>query len=416
MRTFLLVFVWLAALGLGAVTASANFQYGLLVGHGHERWVYAFGGTFLDVVKTFLPIIMATFLHKSLGAGTFARQAFGWTIWALAVVWSVTCALGLYALTKDARVGDTLAVQAEYKQLTADKTRYEGELTALAKPESGISPTTRTAEVIDAEIAGMERDRLWDRTARCTDATATASRDFCAKHDGLVAERRAARPAAEIRADLDAAGKRYRDETERLQGLIRGLDQKLAGINLADVFKKADPATEALSKLLGWEPETLKARLAFLLAILFECGGLLPWIATGGHGFRHAAAPRDDHGSATALPGEPLKAKRKTAEQVEIEPIDLPEIDSIVATWAKTAVVRRKGSFVPAAEMGDTFDQWCRVNKHPEMSRTAFGKEMTRLGFERTKRGGKQRYADVALIPVARDLKIVAGNERAGAV
>lgn len=411
MRTFLLIFAWCAALGLGAVTATANFQYGMLVGHGQERWVYAIGGTVLDVVKTALPIMMGTFLANVPGAGAFARRAFGWAIWSLAVAWSVTCALGLYSLTKDAKVSDTLAVQSEYKQLTADRDAAKGDLGRLTAPAPLAMATIRTAEVIDAEIAAMERDRLFDRTARCADATATASREFCGRLDGLRAERRGARTADQFRKSHSDSETQYRRERDRLTTKISVIDQRLAGIDLATVFKKADPASEALARLVGWDVDTLKGRLAFLLAVLFECAGLLPWIVTGGH------APQSRHEPHQVAPGQPVKRKDKPHSSEDEAILDLPEVDGLVVEWARGSVQRRAGSYIPAGEMYTTFCQWCRVYGHEPLNNTAFGKEMTRLGFERKKVGGNQRYLNLAMVPVSRNLKVVDGGAMAaGAV
>jgi hypothetical protein len=384
MRRALTIFVWTATLLLGAVTATANFRYGWLVAHGEERWIYAVGGTVLDVVKTFLPVMLGTFLVGRLTLGTFFRGLAGWTIWAVGVVWSLSCALGLYAITKEAGVGDAVGQQTLHKQLTGDKATKQDQLKVLND--------ARAAEVIDGEIAVQKRDRLWDRTQQCADATVIASRTFCAKIDALDAERRAARPAADIQR-----------ERATLQAAILDIETKLSGINLSEVMKSADPATEALGKLLGWDAGTVKARLALLLACLFEGVSLLPWIITGSHG-----APKREEPEAAAMePVLPVPAKAEPRAEPEIV---LPEVESLVATWAKAAVVRRKGSFTLSRDVRSDFEAWCRANGHETMNATAFGKEMTRLGFEGRKVGGVQRYLDISLLPKARELRIVADN------
>lgn len=390
MRTFLTILAWTAVLMVGSVTAAANFRYGWLVGHGEERYIYAIGGTVLDVVKTFLPLMLATFLAGDLTGGTFCRRLAGWTFWTIGVCWSLTCALGLYAISKESSVGDTLGKQALYRQLTDDQTRKRGELAALG--------TGRTVEILDGEISVAKRDRLWTRTRECADATASESRDFCARIDKLVAEKATARAAASIQRDR-----------ERLQADLREVETKLAGINLADVMKKADPATEALAKILGWDADTVKTRLALMIALLFEIAGLLPWIIHGSHG----AKRREDQ-----KPNEPVAETRKPAkpkpDPVEIElvpPIVLPEVDSLAAAWAKdSAIVRRKGSYVPASEMFDAFQAWCRRHGHDCPTQTRFGKMMTDLGFDRKKISGSQRYVDVALAASAPALRVVASN------
>src|SRR6516225_9013462 len=121
MRTFLTFLFCGLTFALAAIAAIANFRYGLLVAAGQERYVFAMGGTFLDVVKTFLPLAIGTFLVGPLTPGTFFRKVAGWTLFAGLAAWSMTCALGLYAIAKNERLGDTVGQQALYDQLKDEK-------------------------------------------------------------------------------------------------------------------------------------------------------------------------------------------------------------------------------------------------------------------------------------------------------
>lgn len=387
MKSFLRGIVWAMTLLLAGVTITANYRAGLLIGAGQERYVYAVGGSLLDAGKTLLPTLMATFLVGPLTPGLFFRHIVGWTIWALAVVWSVACALSLYAIMKEAKVGDTAGQQTQYQQLTQSKTAKQSDLAALV----GV----RTVEQVEGEIAVQKRDRLWSRTKECADATATESRDYCGRIDKLTAERATLRPAHDVQGARD-----------RIERELREIETKLAGMDLSVVMQKADPATEALGRLLGWDADTVKTRLAFLIAILFECAGLLPWIIAGSH-----AVARAEQREPPIVEQEPAQEViREPTKNPEPAPLDLPEVDSLAAAWAKQALARRKGSFVPAGELSEQFEAWCRANGHEVMTKTAFGKHMTTLGFERRKQGGQQRYADVALIPKTRELRVIDGG------
>src|SRR5262249_28181542 len=175
-----------------------------------------------------------------------------------------------------------------------------------------------------------------------------------------------------------------------------------------------DPAGEALAKLLGKEKDVdaVKSWLAALICVMFECGPLLPWLILG----KHAPTARLPEPVAEiekpVIEKKPDPPKEKPAEPDQPPPLDLPQEDSVVAAWAKQALVRRKGSYVPAADIRSDFEAWCRLNGHDltPWNATAFGKEMTRLGFERVKRSGGMRYLDIALIPKTRDLKVVVSN------
>ena len=62
MKTLLTILIWAAVIVLGGATCLANFLYGINAGHGIERWIYGVGAAILDVVKTLLPTLLATFL------------------------------------------------------------------------------------------------------------------------------------------------------------------------------------------------------------------------------------------------------------------------------------------------------------------------------------------------------------------
>lgn len=392
MKRALQSFVVLVVLMIGAVTAVANFHYGMLAGHGQERYVYAIGGTVLDVVKTLLPTILGTFLIGPLTLGTFFGRLAGWTFWAALVVYSMVCALGLYAIQKEAAVGDLQGQKALYQQLVTDKPKKEARVAALQD--------ARVYETVEGEIAALRRDRAFSSSSECRDVTAKASRELCAKIDRLTAELPSSPRASDLQQELQAA-----------RIALAEVETKLAGINMNDIMKEADPASKALANLLGWDVETVKARFAFLIAALFECIGLLPVFVLGGH----APVPRLDPAprkrkDEPSLAG-PALAPAASPADLKTE-LDLVEENSLVATWANTALVKRKGSFVPSSDVRGDFEAWCRSHGHDltAWNPTAFGKEMTRLGFKGRKRSGVQVYPDLALVPKSRDLKLAVSN------
>lgn len=91
----------------------------------------------------------------------------------------------------------------------------------------------KTATMIRAELASMRQQWQWDSSKRCTDATLSSSRIFCAdykKREGL----------------LDAAAK-----VEQLNGQIADISAKLAGMH-ATAGQAADPQASAVNFALAW--------------------------------------------------------------------------------------------------------------------------------------------------------------------
>jgi hypothetical protein len=206
-----------------------------------------------------------------------------------------------------------------------------------------------------------------------------------------------ARTAAEIKADLGT-------ERANLAKAKRGME----GANLAEVLSITDAGTLGLANAFGIDVEVLRYRLALFFATLLELGGSLGgWLPTGGH----LPQWRRRNEDAVSEPKMGFGADAKlsfTTPVVEIEPKPLTP----VGVWAQEFVIARKGSFVPAGELHEACNAWRALHGHESLNKTAFGKEMTPLGFERDKIGGVQIYLDVALVqkPKAQALRLAVSN------
>lgn len=188
------------------------------------------------------------------------------------------------------------------------------------------------------------------------------------------------------------------DELVRLRHAVDLSTAALAKLDVAAAMRSIDPQAEALAKLLSVvvavEPDTVRTALAVLIALLIELGsGLGPWLASPNDRKPEDGAETTVGASVTAV---------STVEALPVAEEAVGDADALVARWAAGAIVRRRGSFVPASEMRAAFEAFCGTEGAEAANATAFGKAMTRLGFERAKRGGTMRYEDVALTVPAR--------------
>lgn len=380
-------------LGCAAITLIANFQYGLHVAAGPERWVFAIGGSFLDGLKTLLPIALGTVLANRITAGSFARLSVGTLLWLGCLTWSLFCAMQMYEMTRAERVGSTEAGKVSYRQHQEIKAKTESRIGELSR--------LRSIEIVEGELGAARHDKLWSRSKECTDATAAESREFCKMVATLTSEKATALTAAEIKADL-----------ERQRAKLAKAEQGMEGTNLSEVLIASDPGTEGLAKALGIDVETARYRLALFFAILLELGGSLSgWVTTGGHLPAPAARRKDE----PEPQEEPEILAPPSAPPIEEAPEVLKEPEpkplTPVALWATECIVPRKGTFTPSREVRDGFNAWAAINGHSPLNATAFGKEMTARGFHRDRRGGVQIYVDMALVQKPKPgLRVVASN------
>lgn len=141
-----------------------------------------------------------------------------------------------------------------------------------------------------------------------------------------------------------------------------------------------------------------------MIALLIELGsGLGPWLASPNS--RTQKQKDQDTAAEARRPAAPAADAAAQAAEAKV--------DDVVSRWAGQAVTRRRGSFVPAAEMRAAFEAWCAAQSIEPLNPTAFGKAMTAAAYDRAKIGGVMRYEDVALVVPAREgLHVAVDNTR----
>jgi len=164
----------------------------------------------------------------------------------------------------------------------------------------------------------------------------------------------------------------------------------MEGIDLASVFKSADPQSEALGRLLGFAPSSIKDGLAILVASLIELGS--------GFGLFAATA------SAASVPApagrKPEKPKVATApvstRTAETKRPEKAEADSL-KQFLRDCVRASSGAEIGAAELYEAYAKWAAGAGLETIGPTPFGRRLTDMGYAKAKRGGKVRYQGVAL-------------------
>jgi hypothetical protein len=341
MRTFLTLFGGLIVIGLVIISVFANFWFGTLLISGQERWLYGAIFGLLDGLKTVL-VPAAGF---AMAAGLFFKARVAYGVFALLSTLSFSAEVGLYSITKNEVVGDAKAAHAAYEEASAEKAALKDKLNELGH--------VRAAGAIQADISEKRLDRLFDRSRQCSDATAAESRDLCQAIERLNAELAIAQ------------------EAKTLQGKLDDVNLRLSKMNVADALKSVDPQAEALGRMTGLSPDTVRTALAVLIAALIELGsGLGFWLLLP------AETPKREKPKA---PAKVAAAKKSKPVQ---EAAREPEA-CIVERWVNADVLRRKDSFCPRNEFRAAFESWCQANGLTPVNDTAFGRRMTALKFTR---------------------------------
>ena len=156
-------------------------------------------------------------------------------------------------------VNRAAGTEAKRTDLSTKFADDRAELARIERERAGL-PAARPSGTVAAEIAATKRNRLYDRSEQCTNATATSSRKLCATIDRLGAELAAAYQA------------------ERLDARAATLRDRLHQAN-PETHRKTDAPATAMARLLSIDPGLASALYAFSVSLALELGAMLAMLA-----------------------------------------------------------------------------------------------------------------------------------------
>jgi hypothetical protein len=193
-----------------------------------------------DGLKAFLPL----FIAWQWADGHRLAAAAGALLFALLLAYGTASAIGFAAENRAALTGTRDNRNSLLEDATAQLAAMQARLAAL--------PAHRLQGVVEADIAAARKDRAWDATQGCTQATRIESREFCKRIDLLKGELAVAAEDTALAATID-----------RLQAQVRQAKEAGAG-------NESDPQARAITQFTGLDTASVRSGFAWLLAIAVE--------------------------------------------------------------------------------------------------------------------------------------------------
>jgi hypothetical protein len=264
--------------------------------------------------------------------GTALLASLGFSI-CLAV--TLAGGIGTIAAGSDA----LLASRAKASAIYADMRK---ELEAL-RDKRGRLPLHRPVGTIQADLTAARVDRRWSSSGSCEDATAKASREFCAEYARLQGELETSKAAT------------------ALDVKIQELSLKL---QTSPVVRSVHPQAEVIGRLLGIRPEDAEAWYALLFALAVEAAAMTVLLiaeTTTGHRVPSVVAM-----------SEPPPVQRS----VRLRAMDRGR----VVDWLRERAVPADTTTATVLEaLHADYEAWCAQQEMEASSEKAFADELDRL-------------------------------------
>jgi hypothetical protein len=228
---------------LGVIAASMGMNF--LFGYGFGTTVEAarvWGGLSVasDGLKAVLPVVVA---HQ-VAARHWGRALAGVVIFPLVLGYGFMSALGFASQSRGVVVSGRENLNATYAETKSDLAAAESKLAKMGGQ--------RLVGLIEVELAGLRRDRMWAGSGGCLEARTYALRAYCQKADALGAELLQAKEAQDLTAKIDRLKADVKDARER------------GGTQVADY------QAGALAWVLGDDRQKIGTGLSWLAALLVE--------------------------------------------------------------------------------------------------------------------------------------------------
>jgi hypothetical protein len=235
-------------LAVTALSMRMNFEFGYSLGtsEGTGR-IFGFLSVAFDGLKALLPLFVAWQWRD----GRKLRAAAGALLFVLVATYGFASALGFASQHREGVTASQENLNASLKEHAADLDTAETRLKALG--------AHRVSGAVEADIARLKKDRLWDGTSGCTDATLNTSREFCKRIESL-------------RAELALAA-----EDNVLTAKIEGLKFRISQLRAKGAGREADPQLGEIARAAGLDILRVRSGMNWLLAIAVEavsCFGL----------------------------------------------------------------------------------------------------------------------------------------------
>jgi hypothetical protein len=258
--------------GLGVVLTAAmvvlsalinyNFGYSLGTTETNGRIFGAVSVVAVGVMAVLPLRITAQWNQRCRGRAVLGAGVFG-----ILVAYAIASSIGFGMQNRSQLAGSRENLNAQLEDAIQDRDLAVKRLQGLEQHA--------LADAVRRKIDAAKKDRRWDITQGCTDATAQSSREFCQGIDRLQAELGVASTAAVLTEKID-----------KLNLTIENLRKQGAG-------QTADPQSLGFSVVFGVGEDRVRAGLSILMALVIEsvcCLGLL--VIVGSHAAGVSAGDR----------------------------------------------------------------------------------------------------------------------------
>ena len=197
----------------------------------------------------------------------------GSAVFGVLVAYAAASSIGFGMQNRSQLAGSKETLNAQLQDQVTDRDQAIQRLRRLGEDQP---PAT-----ITAKMAAAKKDRRWDLTEGCTNATTPRSREFCQGLDRL-------------KAQLDVAA-----TSTMLTGKIERLHKSIETLRSQGEGQLSDPQSFGLAMLLGTGQDVVRVGFSILLALVIEsvcCFGLLVLVGHGSH--VPETEPRYPNGSA----------------------------------------------------------------------------------------------------------------------